>query len=578
MAENHGLERDGPEGAFVLKQLDRAQELIAEGSISRAASVLEETITKVPNSAKLYFTLGEALSRLGLNERAINAFAKATKLAPDYVQGYLNLGALLLRQGALEEALKAFQTCVSLAPELAAGHMNLGLTYKNMGHVGEALSSIRQALKLAPDWPEAYYNLGGVLALLGDFELAASAYLLALERRADWPEGHNALGTIRMRQGRLEEAVALYERAVAAKPDWYLSNHNLGVALQRVGREERAIECFRRAIACQPDDWSAHVNIGCLLLKYGNFSEGWREWAWRYQSGGVPAKRKTRDQPIWQGERFDGRTLLLCAEAGLGDMIQFVRFAPMVKALGGTVIIESPPNLARLFTTCAGVDAVITPDDSCRTADLQFPLIDVPRLFGIEQATIPANVPYLRPPPEERLGVDEALLPFRHRFKVGIVWTGHPNNTSNPERSCSPVNFAYLNSVPSVKLFSLQFGDPGLMLDQLKEFLITPLSFLLGDFASTAAVVSRMDLIITVDTSMAHLAGALGMPVWTILQHPCDWRWMVERLDSPWYPTMRLFRQQRSGDWESVFDEVGRTLNVLVAERNVLKRQLDQEA
>ncbi len=572
MIENHNIKSDCVGDTFFLKQLALAHELLDEGRTAQAITVLEEAVREIPDSAQSYFNAGDAFNRLGWLERAIVALEKATSLAPEYVQAYVNLGTLYLRQRAVDNALSAFRTCVFLAPELAAGHLNLGVTYKSKGYVGEALSSIRQALKIAPDWPEAYYNLGGVLTLTGDLDAAAAAYLAGLEHRPDWPEGHNALATLRMRQGRLEEALAAYEKAIAARPDWYLSYQNLGVALHRLGLEERAIDCLRQAVACQPDNWTAHTQLGFLLLKYGNFSDGWREWAWRHQSGGVPAKREGRNQPVWQGERFDGRTLLLCAEGGLGDMIQFMRFAPMVKALGQNVIIESPPNLARLFTTCPGVDRVIALDEPCPIADLQFPLIDMARLLEIEPATIPVDIPYVRPLPEERPDIDEAITPYQERFKVGIVWTGNPNNPANLERSCAPSDFALLNGVPGVKLFSLQFGPPGQMFDQLQEFLITPLAHVLGDFASTAAVVARMDLIITVDTSMAHLAGALGMPVWTILQYPSEWRWMVERSDSPWYPTMRLFRQQRSGDWQSVFFNVREELNKLVASQNTQLR------
>jgi tetratricopeptide (TPR) repeat protein len=438
--------------------------------------------------------------------------------------------------------------------EQAAAHLNLGVARKAAGDLDGALSGMLRALELVPGWPEARYNLGNLLVARGDFPGAASAYRRALDARPDWPQAWNALGTALRQAGDLAGSLEAHRQAIALAPDWSAAHHNLAVALQRLDREVEAEEGFRQAIERDPEADESHVSLGLLLLKQGDFAAGWREFEWRFANGGVPAKLGGRPQPVWQGEPLAGRTLLVCAEQGSGAQIQFLRFVPKLAELGGRIFVEAPSNLARLFASCPGIVPLGEP---CDEADLQIPLLSVPRVLGTTLETLPAEIPYLSAPTEPRPDLDAALSPYRDDFKIGIAWSGNPLHCLNPDRSCSPADFAVLGDLPGMRLFSLQYGD------QYAQG-ITSLAGSLGDFASTAAVMERMDLILTVDTYTAHLAGALGRPVWTLLHTPCDWRWMAGQDDTPWYPGMRLFRQPSPGDWPGVFQQVRAAL----ADRN----------
>jgi tetratricopeptide (TPR) repeat protein len=438
-----------------------------------------------------------------------------------------------------------------------AASLNLAVARKASGDLDGALTELRRALELAPGWPEALYNLGNLLLERGEAAAALDAYRHALDARPGWPQAWNALGTARRCAGELDGAAAAHREAIDRAPGWSTAHHNLAVDLQRLDREAEAEAGFRRALEHDPQAAESHVALGLLLLKRGRFAAGWRELDWRFSAGGAPAKLRGRPQPVWQGEALAGQTLLVSAEQGSGAQIQLLRFVSRLAGLtGGRILVEAPPNLARLFASCPGIQGIVAPDDPCTEADFQIPLLSVPRLLKTSVATIPTEIPYLFAPREPRPDLDAALAPFRGDFKVGIAWTGNPRHPLNPDRSCAFHCFAPLAELPAVRLFSLQYGDEGVPAEELLDLGITSLAGCLGDFASTAAVIARLDLVLTVDTSTAHLAGALGRPVWTLLHTPCDWRWMAGREDSPWYPGMRLFRQERPGDWAGVFRRV----------------------
>lgn len=427
-------------------------------------------------------------------------------------------------------------------------HLQQAAARKAAGDLDGALSELQRGLELVPAWPEALLNLGNLQLARSEIAAALEAYHKGLELRPDWPQAWNALGTALRIAGDLEGSAAAHGKAIDLAPDWAVAHHNRAVALQRLDREAEAEAGLRRAIELAPDSAASRVALAQLLLKRGDFAAGWREFEWRFQMS--ETRRSARPQSVWQGEPLNGRILLVSAEQGSGAQIQFVRFASRLADLGGRIWMEAPPNLARLFVTCAGVERIVALDDPCPEADFQVPLLSVPRLLGITLSNIPAEIPFLSAPEEPRPDLDALFASYRKDLKVGIAWNGNPLHPLNPDRSCSPACFSALVDLPGVRLFSLQYGEaPG-------ESGIVSLAESLGDFASTAAVMERLDLIVTVDTCTAHLAGALGRPVWTLLHTPCDWRWMTGRNDSPWYPGMRLIRQERPGDWAGVFRQV----------------------
>ena len=333
----------------------------------------------------------------------------------------------------------------------------------------------------------------------------------------------------------------------------------MGVAFKVQGKLDEAIACFERVLQLEADDVNAHINRSLVWLLRGDFERGWDEYEWRWEhKDSLPRQCPQR---LWDGSSLAGRTILLHAEQGLGDTIQFIRYAPLVKRCGGTVVVGCSKLLTRLLATCSGIDRVVTKEDSLPEFDVHAPLLSLPRIFQTHLDSIPADIPYLQSLEKCRPEIENLLSAQQVKHRVGIVWAGNPDHPNDRNRSCALSCFRVLTCLPDVALFSLQKGANGADLErECREMSVIDLSEVLDDFAETAAAVMKLDLVITVDTAVAHLAGALGRPVWVLLPFAPDWRWLLDREDSSWYPTMRLFRQPRPGDWEAVFERVTRAL------------------
>jgi hypothetical protein len=345
------------------------------------------------------------------------------------------------------------------------------------------------------------------------------------------------LGDLLKEMGQLDEALVFLQRAVEAQPVAAEAQVNAGQTVR-----------FEPAVA------QARCNLGLALLLAGRFAEGWPYYEWRTRCQG--AAPPLVDRRRWQGEPLEGRTILLGCEQGMGDALQFVRYAPLVKQRGGIVLIDCRPALARLLATCAGVDAVVTSGAPRPPIDVWSPLPSLPAVFGTREETIPGDVPYLKPG-EELVEQWRKELSGYDGLKIGIAWQGDPNNLLDHERSFPLQHFERLARLDGVRLFSLQMGVGS---EQLATWAgqqpVVDFGQRLGDFYNTAAIVRNLDLVISCDSSPAHLAGSIAAPVWVALTHVPDWRWLLGRSDNPWYPTMRLFRQQRRGDWEGVFGAI----------------------
>lgn len=343
--------------------------------------------------------------------------------------------------------------------------------------------------------------------------------------------------------------------------------YELGEQWRRQGQNREAIACYRQALKRRPDWPEAHISLGHTLLLEGDFAAGWEEMEWRWRLPGVSLQ--PFEQPLWAGEPLEGRRILLWAEQGFGDTIQFVRFAADLKRRGASVLLECQPALARLMRSAPGVDEVIPFGASLPEFDVHAPLQRLPYILRTTLETIPARVPYLRPEPA-RVELWRKRLAAYPGMKIGLVWSGDPRQVSNRRRSVAPELLAPLASIRGVSWLGLQkegtkAGTDGVFPEGATPSVpICELAAELTDFAETAAALEALDLLITVDTAVAHLAGALGRPVWTLLSRPTDYRWLMEREDSPWYPTMRLWRQARAGDWAPVVARVARRLRELV--------------
>jgi tetratricopeptide (TPR) repeat protein/glycosyltransferase involved in cell wall biosynthesis len=464
--------------------------------------------------------------------------------------------------GDLAEAERVCRQLLQQDPDSVEGLHTLGVILCRQGYPAEAEAQLRRVIALQPDFADAWGNLGGALQQQGDFEAAIVHYQRAIALNPTFADAHQNLSIALQELDRLEEAVIHAQRAVDLKPDYAEGHYSLGFMLRRLGKVAAAIVHYRKAIHLRPDFVDAHKNLGHALLLTGDLLNGFAEYEWRWrQQHWFP---RPLPQPLWDGSPLQGKTILLHAEQGYGDTLQFIRYAALVKAQGATVIFECPEPLLRLLQGTPGIDRLIPQDTPLPDFDLHAPLVSLPHLLRTTLDTIPATVPYLSTFPSSPL----PHLPSA--YKIGIVWTGNPEHKNNYHRSCPIAHFRSLAEIPGVQLFSLQKGDAAA--DLAANLAADPtlpiqdLSAQLTDFADTAAAIAQLDLVMTIDTSVAHLAGALGKPVWVLLSFAADWRWMLDRADSPWYPSARLFRQPQAGDWQSVFQQVQEALQPLVQE------------
>lgn len=521
-----------------------------QGCHDEAAAACERALELKPDYAEAYNNLGNALKSQGKLDEAAACYERALKLDPDIAEIHCNLGVVLESQDKLEQAIACYQRALKLNPNYAKALNNLSSILTTQNKLDEAVTACKRAIEIKPDYAEAYNSLSSALTAQNRPDEAVAACQRALGLKPGFAEAYNSLGNALTAQNKLDEAVAACQRSLELKPEYPEAYVNLGNAIYYQGKLDAAIEYYKRAQALKPEYAEAHCNRSLVQLLQGNFAEGWNNYEWRFQ---IKAARRSFSQPSWRGEPLNGARILLHAEQGLGDSIQFLRYLPMIQAAGGKVILYLPPRLRRLAEQLPGVADLATFGEPIPSFDWHCALMSLPLAFGTALNTIPAQVPYLAIPEEARKKADALPWPD-HGFRVGLAWAGSPAHTKNRHRSIALSLLEPIFQVKGVHFFSLQMDAAAQLAST--QAAITDLAPATGDMADTAAQMAHLDLIITVDTSVAHLAGALGRPVWTLLQFVPDWRWMMGREDSPWYPTMRLFRQPRPGDWTPVIDGV----------------------
>jgi Flp pilus assembly protein TadD len=440
------------------------------------------------------------------------------------------MGTLLVRCGEYEEAIERFRQAVRTKPDFVDAWFNLGVVSSMASRVGDAVSAYRRAIELNPQAAKAHNNLAILFQANGRLEEAAAGYETALRHEPDYVEARYNLGLLRQQQGRHIDAIDAYQRVLKTAPQHVEAFNNLGNTLLALNRPMEAREAYRNALAVDAANTESIWNLGFVDLLLGNFEEGWRNYEWRFKQS--QKSRRFSEQPRWQGEPL--------------DTIQMIRFAGSIQKAGGKVVLECPPVLMKLLEPVVGIDEVI-PRGQDAAFDVHLPLMSLPHVLGVNEAALPGSISYLSANPE-RAGVWRTRLENYARPRVGLVWSGNPNHANDRNRSMDPALLHPLLAEGG-SFFTLQ--PDAVALDGM-----IPLGEMLTDFAETAAAISAMDLVISVDTSVAHLAGALGRPVWTLLPYAPDWRWMLDRTDSPWYPSMRLFRQETRGDWAGVVSRV----------------------
>ncbi|NTV49853.1 MAG: tetratricopeptide repeat protein [Geobacteraceae bacterium] len=422
------------------------------------------------------------------------------------------------------------------------------------GEAAEALLRFQDARKIAPSNATLNLYTGAALHDLGDYEGAIASYRLALESAPEVGEVHNNLGNSLMALGRFAEAADCFLRASEIMPTSPVPRAARASALQAMGNVDEAEADCRMAVAIDPFFAAAHWNLALNLLLQGQYAEGWREYEWRWQKPDFTSPVRYSDVPLWDGSPLNGRTILLHAEQGFGDAIQFVRYAPLVALRGGNVVLECHPQLVSLFQGAGGIQAVVPFGSPLPTFSFQVPLLSLPRIFETSLQNIPSDCPYLSVAEERRKRWSVLVSAYPLGLRVGLVWAG--KNYPDPLRSSCLAELAPLAS-GSITFFSLQLGNGA---EEAKTspagMKLVDLTDQIHDFADTAALIEQLDLVISIDTAVAHLAGALGKATWLLLPYAPDWRWLLERSDSPWYPTMQIFRQEKPGDWGGVIDLV----------------------
>ncbi|MCX6604876.1 MAG: tetratricopeptide repeat protein [Acidobacteria bacterium] len=503
-----------------------------------AIACYRQAVLGEPNSADLWARMAELLSGLGRYGEAAQAWGRAIettsapiesqrilRIAPDHVASRFELGVVLMQLDRAQDAVSAFAAVVAAEPTHAQAHNNLAVLCHALSEHDRALVHYEQCLSLDPAYVEARYNFGTLLQERGD----------------------------------LEAATFEFQTVLAADPEHAAAWTNLGNCLLGCGEIAAALSCYGRTLALEPGETAAAWNAGIAHLTAGRFEQGWAGYERRFEVPGA-TPRRSYPMPLWHGEPLAGKTILVYAEQGLGDTLQFCRYLPLLADRRAKVYFDCPRSLAGLLGSLrTNPTLLMEPGSAAPTTDFYVPLLSVPAILKTDLDSIPASGGYLRAAPETRSAWGQRLEPLGRKLRVGFVSQGNPRYKNDRNRSIPAELFAPLGQVPGVALINLQFGRP-----VPASLHALDLSAEIGDFASTAGLVEEMDLVISVDTSMAHLAGAVGKETWVLLAKAADWRWMRDRDDSPWYPKARLFRQTESHDWASVLQTVAEALRTRV--------------
>jgi tetratricopeptide (TPR) repeat protein len=540
-----------------------------EGRLADAVAAFQQALRAQPTFADAHGNLGNIYFYQGRYDEAVACYRRAVDLDPTSGIFHSNLGNVLSQQARFAEAEASCRKAVWLEPAAPASHNNLANALMGQGKLEDAAASYREAIRLKPDYADAYASLARALVDQEKIDEGMAAAQQALRLQPGCVVAYWALGVTHLARERASDAIRCFEEASRLKADYADPHWARGVALMTQNRVREALAAFDQALRIKPDHPNAHFRRGFANLLLGDLGSGFQEYEWRRRCKEFEPRQVTG--PVWDGSALDGRTILLYAEQGLGDTLQFVRYAALVKQMGATVVVECQTALLHLLKRTGGIDRLIGQGSPLPPYDVQASLLSLPAILRTTSATVPVGVPYVMP--------DEALveqwrqeLNSMSGFRVGIAWQGNTAHKNDPFRSIPLRQFEPLARLEGVRLISLQKGEGS---EQLKEvagrFPVVDWSDRLdeasGPFMDTAALMKNLDLVVTSDTSTAHLGGALGVLVWVILPFAPDWRWQLDREDSPWYPTMRLFRPRGPKQWGEVFQRVANELQQLVEGR-----------
>jgi len=522
------------------------------GRFDVAVDLISKALTIEPNIALYHSNLGNAWKGLGRFDAALDCYRRALVLQPLYPEAHVNMGVALLDKRQLDEAASAFRKAIELKPDIPEAHNNLGNVLIEQALFEDAIVAYRRALALRPHYPEALNNLSTALKNIGELDQALHACQKALNIRSDFPEAHNNISIIHKKCGNLDEAVVSSRRAIELSPRLAEAHYNLGIALAAQGKTDDAVLSYRTAIKLKNEFPNAHTNLAMALLARGDWAEGWQEYEWRWKTERLQKFKRPFTQPQWRGEAASGKTLLIHAEQGYGDTLQFCRYAALATKAGLKVILEVQKPLVRLLNQSSSIEIHAFGDD-LPTFDLHCPMLSLPLAFQTTLTTIPHQPSYLKAQKEDIKTWETRLKAVPNKgLKIGLAWSGSTTTESHEQRSFAPEQWAPLLKLTDCHFVSLQKDAP----TAPSELGMTDFMAEMHDFADTAGLIANLDLVITADTAIVHLAGALGKPVWLIDRFDPDWRWLLGRNDSPWYPSLRIYRQATPGDWCSVMQNI----------------------
>ena len=526
-----------------------------QGHLTESSNYLHQSLSLAPDDAGTLFYLANASLRDLDYAQAIRLYERSIDLKPNVPEAHNNLSTALRLAGRPSDAVVAARQAIQLKQSYGEAKNNLGLAFCDLRRYPEAINCFEKAIEINSNNLEALNNLGVALDAKGEMEKSLIVFERALTLSPQNVDAKINLGNLFRKIGQLDDAAALFSEVLDQNPADLRAQANLGLVLLNKNKPEDAIARYNKALAHAPDSPDIRMSLGIAQLLLGDFEAGWQNYEARWLAPSFAIKRRNFNSQLWTGQPLKGKSILVYAEQGFGDTIQFVPYAPMIAKQASKVILECQRDLLRICSNLEGVSEVIARGEFLPETDFHIPLMSLPHQMGTRLENLPLAERYLTPSISDTQRFREQLESIKP--SIGLVWSGNPERQDDRMRSCPPEALIPLLSLDSYEFVSLQVGtSAGDLSSDILDF-----GAECRDFADTAAAIDALDLIITVDTATAHLAGALSKDVWVMLGHHADWRYLINRTDSPWYPSMRLYRQQKIGDWESVVWQILDDLN-----------------
>jgi FKBP-type peptidyl-prolyl cis-trans isomerase 2/TolA-binding protein len=535
-----------------------------EGKLEEAISLYNKALRIKPDLSKAYYNIGVIYQEKGIFDKAIFSYKLALSYKYDYTEAYHNIGVIYWKLKNFEEAISNLMYAINFNPFHALSYYHLGVIYQELGQIKKATNLYERALQIDPTLSSAYFNLGVIHQDKEEYDFAIERYKKALEYSPENFGAYNNLGLCYLENENLDDAMASFQKSIELKPDFAEAYSNIGNVYHNKLMLDEAINMYKKAIDIDPNYTDAHWNLAISYLLKGELEQGWKEYEWRWKTDEF--HRPSFPKPIWNGEPIHGKKLLIITEQGLGDALQFLRYIPLIYKKGVKIIFTCSEELIPLIKNHEEISEIIPRNSIVPEFDYYCSLLSLPLIFNTTINNIPQNIPYINATKKSIKYWHNKLSNNQNKMKIGIVWAGNPKHKMDKKRSIPLKTYYPLFDLKGVAFYSLQKGKGSEQVDdESKKMGLIDLTNEINDFSDTAGFIMNLDLVITVDTAVAHLAGALGRPVWVLIPYIPDWRWMLNREDSPWYPTMRLFRQSSRGDWETVVIKIRQELERLIS-------------